>query len=386
MMLLVSFFYLISSIDYVCSSPLAHAPPPKGAKLISVSLFLRHGIRTPSNEWLHGDELGQWYCDSEDSYSPRYYFSTVDNASRRYFNQMDYKLMKFPPVGDLLIQGMEQHYELGKYMQKYYGEELRFIPKLLNRSLLGLRSSFIERTFRSGEAFMEGLYPPAVPNELIEFETGTQTTDPLYVLTNNCEELNEDYNVFVKSEEFIRRRDNAKVLYAPIYEKNNRKFDGFDWLFVGDFIASYICSGNALPSYVTDEMIVQSRKDIAFLSYGLFNITKGRAASPVLREYFRNTDQQLEGKTDKRFWLYSAHDTTIISLLELFGNYDDALPPFRSHLAIEIWEKSDGKKYVRFDYNGDLVKFDIFNGKTFVEYNEFKKKLQPYLNYCKEFE
>ena len=133
-------------------------------------------------------------------------------------------------------------------------------------------------------------------------------------------------------------------------------------------------------------MIVQSRKDIAFLSYGLFNITKGRAASPVLREYFRNTDQQLEGKTDKRFWLYSAHDTTIISLLELFGNYDDALPPFRSHLAIEIWEKSDGKKYVRFDYNGDLVKFDIFNGKTFVEYNEFKKKLQPYLNYCKEFE
>ena len=95
---------------------------------------------------------------------------------------------------------------------------------------------------------MEGLYPPAVPNELIEFETGTQTTDPLYVLTNNCEELNEDYNVFVKSEEFIRRRDNAKVLYAPIYEKNNRKFDGFDWLFVGDFIASNICSGNALPS------------------------------------------------------------------------------------------------------------------------------------------
>ena len=122
-----SFLTFTISITMQCESPLKHAPLIPNAKLVSFALFLRHGLRAPINihDYLDRSEVGTWICDSDDSEAPRNHFSIHPNfnqnpskISRRYFNQLDANLVEYPPncqAGDLLVQGMKQHYELGIY-------------------------------------------------------------------------------------------------------------------------------------------------------------------------------------------------------------------------------------------------------------------------------
>ncbi|KAH0796056.1 histidine acid phosphatase [Histomonas meleagridis] len=387
--MLFLFISEILSIDYVCDAPLAHADPIANGKLISVSLFLRHGKRTPMDKWFPEELRGSWVCDSDGtSLAPRIYLSSTNNKTRRYFNQLDYTLVQYPPncqPGELVVDGMRQHHELGIYHQLYYGEQLRFIPKLIDPELLNLRSSYVERTFRSGESYMYGLYPPVQPGESITFTTGTATVDPISPSYDSCSDLMNDWNKFISTPEYIARRENARRIYKPIYDALNRTFADVDWMFIGDLLASYICNGQPLPTYITEEIIAQSKKDIAYYSYGLYNITRGNAGSGIWREYFRNTNSQLNGETKKKFWVYSGHDTTIMAMLSTLGIYKEELPPFRSHLAVELWEINN-EKYVRLDYNGELVPIDFAGGNELVKYSEFEEKMKQYLVYCKEYE
>ncbi|OHT06690.1 histidine acid phosphatase [Tritrichomonas foetus] len=400
MMLLFCLSYLIKSYSLQCSSPLKHAEPVKNAKLVSFALYLRHGMRTPLMPYTNRTYIGQWICDSESAYAPRNHFSVhKDGISRRYFNQLDRTLVEFPPncqTGDLLLQGMEQHHELGEFYRNYLVEELHFLPKLVHPELMKLRSSFVERTFRSAESFLAGFYPPVTPGERLSIITGTDSSDFLYPDAYFCSDLMKDWEKFTSSEKFIERREKARVLYKDLYNRLNLTFDGENWLYIGDYLNTMTCTNQELPDFVkevvTDELFEQTQKDIAYYSYGHYSIRRGVGASAILRDLFNNIDAQLEGKAEERFFLYSAHDSTLASILSAFGIYSEELPTYRSHLAFEIWENEANdkggskEKYVRVVFNGEPIVLDQENKNVFVKYSDLKLELAQagVLDYCRK--
>lgn len=399
------FFFSTLTLSYTmqCESPLKHAPPVSNAKLVSFALFLRHGIRTPvyTHKYLSRSEVGTWICDSEDSEAPRNHFSIYPNIdqsfskiSRRYFNQLDTNLVEYPincQAGDLLIEGMRQHYELGQFYQKYLIHELHFLPRLIHTEYMDLRSSYVERTFRSGESFMAGLYPPVLPNESITFTTGSDSLDYLTIDASFCADLQKDINKFGQSKELTDRINENRILYKEIYEALNSSVDESNWRHLGDILGLAYCTNQKFPKaiehLITEEIFNRSQTDSGFYYYKLYSVRKGVSSAPIFRDLFSKLDEK---GTSKRFFLFSAHDTTLASILSTLGYTDDKLPTFRSHLAFEIWEKPEGsgKKYIRVVMNGDEVNIgDEDEIITLMEYNAFKEKLAKIgiNNYCPEY-
>ena len=294
-------------------------------------------------------------------------------------------------AGDLLIEGMRQHYELGQFYQQYLIQELHFLPRLIHPEYMELRSSYVERTFRSGESFMAGLYPPVSPNEFITFTTGSESLDYLTIDASFCSDLAKDVNTFDKSEKLTNRIEQNRILYKEIYEALNATVDKSNWRHLGDILGLAYCSNQNFPKaiehLITEEIFNHSQTDSGFYYYGLYSVTRGVSSAPIFRDLFNKLDEK---NSSKRFFLFSAHDTTLASILATLGYVDDRLPTFRSHLAFEIWEKpkGSGKKYVRIVMNGDEV--NIGNGNdivTLMEYGAFKEKLAKIgiNNYCHEY-
>jgi len=393
-MLLFFAFSIVNSYVLTCQSPTEHAPGYSNLTLISFSMVTRHGMRTPMDSYSSRELNGFWMCDDSSAQSPRMHVSNSNGTMRRYQRVQDPKYVEFPPncdEGELILRGMEQHLELGQFYRKFLVDEIHFLPPYLDQSNIRIRASKVERCIRSAVSFLNGLYPPASPGERIQIITGTSGSEFLYPSSGGCDDLRNTWNQFVSSTEFQNRMNSSKELYAEIYQKLKLTPDLTNWMFLGDWMTSYLCTNQTLPLVdpLPDNIIQQSLKDIAYFSYGFFNTQRAVAASPIWRHIFRDIDDFLAMKPGSgKFQLYSAHDTTIIALLVSLGYVDEKLPPFRSHFAIELWRDTKSVLYIRFVFNGQPVGIDFMNNQTLVEYSVLKGKMAQRgdLNYClKEF-
>ena len=386
------FLTFIKSYELTCQSPLKHATPIPNSKLLFFGLVTRHGMRTPMDSYSPPETTGFWRCDGSSAQAPRMHVSNHNGIYRRYARVQDPKYTMFKPncdEGELILEGMEQHFELGSFYRKFLIEEMKFLPPYLDKDLLSVRASKVERCIRSAVSFLNGLYPPAVPGERIPIITGTNSNEFLYPSSNGCSDLQKTWDKFIATDEFINRMNSSITLYSEIYEKLKLKPDITNWMFLGDWMISYLCTNQSIPIIpnLSDNIIQQSIKDIAYFSYGFFKTDRAVAGSPIWRRIFKDIDDYLSGKSNiGKFKFYSAHDTTIIALLVSLGYYDIKLPSFRSHFGIEIWEDLNSKILIRLVFNGEPVPIDFMNNETIINYGTLKTIMAQRgdLNYCKK--
>ena len=94
----------------------------------------------------------------------------------------------------------------------------------------------------------------------------------------------------------------------------------------------------------------------------------------IYRLAFRDFDAFINGSTTKKFNFYSAHDSTIAACLNSLGISDEVLPPFRSHLTLELWQQGSAEPEIRMVYNGDVVNLKS-DGTQLMKYKDFKSML-----------
>lgn len=382
-------FSLVNSYSITCRSPLKHADPIKGHKLAWLGVVTRHGMRTPMEAWTPREVSGTWICDDNDAFAPRMHVSPYNGFNRRYQRAIEPKYAPFQPnceAGELTIDGMEMHHELGQFYRNWLVNETKFLPPYFSKDMVSIRASKVERCIRSAVSFLDGFYPPAKPGERIQLVTGTDYREFLYPVASGCADLQKVWDEFVATEAFQKRMKSSKALYENIYKKLNITADETNWMFIGDWISSYFCSEQDVPIVkLSDEQITQALKDIAYFSYGFFGQGRAVAASPIWRNIFADIDDFISKKSSSKFRLYSAHDTTIAALLTSLGFTDDKLPPFRSHLDLELWQK--GSQYVfRVVFNGEPIAVDFMDNKTENNFIKLKQKMSSRgdLKYCME--
>jgi len=66
------------------------------------------------------------------------------------------------------------------------------------------------------------------------------------------------------------------------------------------------------------------------------------------------------GSKRMKMYLYSCHDSTLVSILLALGCYDDEWPPYASDIAFELYEDNQQKHYVKLRYCGK-VRFALLN-------------------------
>lgn len=116
---------------------------------------------------------------------------THPNQSRRFKQILDPRLVEFRPncrAGDLLLQGMEQHHELGQLYHNYFYDKTKLFVGSPRKSEVFLRASDFERTFRSAQSFLDGLFPPENPGEVLVINHGTVESEILRPGTSLCKD------------------------------------------------------------------------------------------------------------------------------------------------------------------------------------------------------
>lgn len=375
---------LTLSVDLHCDSPLITADPVDDAELLYIAVLARHGKRTPIKTLLKGSESDMWNCDRVDAQSPKNSISRYNNYSRR-IQRVVYGA-PFPnncELGELTIEGMDQHLELGRFYREWLVDKMQFLPEWFTSDLVKVRSSYTDRCQRSAVSFMNGFFPPDAPGHTIRYNTGSERKEWLQPNPYMCDDVKDLYDKFVSSEVYKQRVLESDKIYANLYKELNITSSNTTWIHLADWIYSYMCVIGSVPKISpTEEQLQRVVDDIGFYSYQYYKTDKKVAASPIWRHILKDIDNFLNNKEGK-FQLYTAHDATITALLASL-DYDESFnPPFRSHMSIELW-KSRNDVCIRFVFNGKAINSTLFNSSELIPLKNFKKTLKEggYLDHC----
>jgi hypothetical protein len=307
-----------------------------------------------------------------------YFVEVVRHGARAPSDFVEWDTEERWPYGEsyLTPEGMRQHYLIGSFLRERYITTQHFLPEFYNRSSLYLVASTKERAQRSLFSQMLGLYPsrPAV-------NYSVPITVPLN--TNISLDFGSlylpvwDMHVF-QSDPMLHADDNCSIY--DDYTKSRKKTDGFQELFEGyqdlvnkvkqkyglskkkaqtmllDIISSIRCnnfSGNSWDPEFDDEFIRRGeelyRKTKLYKSYEPDFVARF-TGSVFFNDFLAQLEAVKSGTMDRKASIYSAHDTTLLSLFGTLGLTYQGWPPFASMFLFEVLKEPEGY-FIRVMFN-----------------------------------
>ncbi|EAY17030.1 Histidine acid phosphatase family protein [Trichomonas vaginalis G3] len=358
-----------------CVAPLKE-PKPLNSALLTVLTVFRHGARAPIDSWARKNESGTWICDSPDAIAPDYEPDS-NRKFRRYHKVID--TTPFPPncdSGSLIIEGMQQLKELGAYFRSYYVDKLKFIQPNFDPFEIFIRSSRSPRCQTSLRSFLQGLFPESPRSEIITYLTGAGANEPLNPDPYTCKDMVDAYAEFISTPSYKARANVSLALQKPLYEYLNLTADDQNWMWLGDWMYSFVCSNQPIPSIVTDEMFDVAMNDTLYYSGGFAEQYPDIMSGGSFRTLFEHIDAVLSEKRRSKFGIFSAHDSTVTAIMTKLGHpFKVDIPPYRSYITFEIYKDLN----VRVLFNGEPVTID---GQEVIRLSKLRAKVVDTFSKC----
>jgi hypothetical protein len=280
----------------------------------------------------------------------------------------------YPPTcsdGSLLDRGFDQMKSLGALYRSYLVDATSLLPDRFVPSRVFVHTSWLRRTQESALAFFEGLYPASSAGETLDIDAGDHSDPMLSCFDASTDDFAGGVADFVNSDPDIRNRLRRAVdLYSPLFEHYNISGrSALEYLTIADLFHPYRCGNGELSEMLNDELFQHMLADMAAVELGYISANRQAAYVPLKAMVLRELDAQFAQEKAARFTLFSGHDVTLITLLAGIGYKGLRSPPqYASHLAIEIWHSD--RPYVRFVFNGEVVKVD---GRELLPLSEYRE-------------
>lgn len=371
-----------------CVAPTSLAPPVPNATLLQVQVLIRHGSRAPGSDYFNSGETQEWICDSDEAHVPRVYSAPVKHP-RDYLEIIDKRSVQYKPncrPKDLLVSGMQQHYELGREYRKRYVDELKVLPENYDPKHIYVRASELDRTVRSAMSFMQGMYKPVNGNEVIDLVTDNDAAGIMHPSENWCNEIKNIVNDLTDVPQFKEYFDEFSAKFKTDYEKVAGSWNAKKVKKLCSYIIMADCTNHTLPANISDDFIGECQNLVNYYQFMQNDNDKyrGVASSPLLREMIRIADDLIGMINDYKFVLLSSHDTAIAAILSTLGYEYHNQPAIqvRSHLDFELWYLNNAI-YGRFVFNGKVLKLPFLSEELFL-YANLKIQLMKlgYLSHC----
>lgn len=258
-------------------------------------------------------------------------------------------------LGSLTQRGIDQQNQLGKLLRKEYIEDSGLLPSEYKEGTIYARSTETGRTVGSAEALLNGLYPPNTRGgQNISIDVIKKDKDDLLFVRPNDTLFSTIKLHFLKRKWWKDKTQTIGDKLQNWSKATGMRLDNFDLLTnLADNLFIRQLHHVPLPSGIDSQ---SASEIISLAEWGMVTKFKQPEVSGPTGKIFLSTLQNYVKKsihhnTDLLYVLFSAHDSTIMSVLSQLGVNFEKVPEYASRLNFKLIENS-GKYEIKSSFNG----------------------------------
>lgn len=295
--------------------------------------------------------------------------------------------------GQLTPLGMRQEYNLGSKLRHRYVEETHLLPQNYQPGTLYARSTSVERTLMSAQAFLMGLYPPgtgpSMPNSKDPALPHASQPIPIFtspfkyddVISKNLprEEYERIMNDIHSTPQWKNKNDELKSQYARFSTLTGVNIKGLESLrMLGDTLYIHQLYHAPMPQNMSDEdinSIIEASKFV-FITEAESKVATIALYQQLMTTIAKYLEEGSRQSSDLKYVLLSAHDVTIAGALSYMDiSLNGTLPPYASDLNFSLYENGFNHYIVKVTYNDAPISIPAC-GKAQCELDQFLQILR----------
>ncbi|KAK2581528.1 hypothetical protein KPH14_005186 [Odynerus spinipes] len=258
-----------------------------------------------------------------------------------------YQMHDFYPVGrgELTNNGKKRAYRLGKFLRLKYGN---FLSKIYTPGLITARATDYSRTKMSLDLVLAALFPPEDIQKWHD-ELNWQPIPITYVpisrdnllLSDGCPLFVEEYNRVLGTPEVIEKMSKFSEMNSNLTKWTGKNISTpLDMYDLYTVLMAQWMMGLPLPEWTISVFPDGQLRDGINYAFQVANSNpklRRLYGGPLLRKMIEDMVASRDGELQKRqLNLYSAHQTSIGSMLNVLNVYKPHVPEYSSAVILEL--------------------------------------------------
>ncbi|XP_042282251.1 lysophosphatidic acid phosphatase type 6 isoform X3 [Thunnus maccoyii] len=283
--------------------------------------------------------------------------------------------------GQLTTVGMQQLYELGKRLRKRYIEEAAFLAPTFSPAEVYVRSTNIVRTIESAKCLVAGLFQQK-QKEIVPILTTEAESEILYPNYHGCKLLK-----ILGSHRWAESStlpDIAADLQSIQNALGIAAHQHVDFILIRDDMVARETHGLPCPPVLDTWRDIVEQRAVDMMCH-IYEPSKSEnlqlCVGPLLHMLLFNIEEKLQGTSsepNRKLFLYSAHDTTLIPCLMALGIFDMRWPPYAADVTLELHQhRQTNEAFIKVSYLGQDHLLPGCSG-VYCPLQEFKQALSAY--------
>lgn len=256
--------------------------------------------------------------------------------------------------GQLTTIGMQQLYDLGVRLRKKYIQEEPFLTPTFNPKEVYIRSTNIVRTIESAKCLVAGLFQQEQAG-VVSILTDKAEKEVLYPNYHGCKLLK--LLIGNRWAESSTLPDIAADLQNIQEDLGVDAQQRLDFILIRDDMVARETHGLPLPTVLEQWRSTIEQRAVDMI-YHIYEPSKRQnlqmCVGPLLNMLVTNMEDKIQSspsKQDRKLFLYSVHDTTLMPCLMALGVFDMKWPPYAADITLELYQhRQTNQHYVKVSY------------------------------------
>ncbi|MEQ2286466.1 hypothetical protein AMECASPLE_002795 [Ameca splendens] len=276
---------------------------------------------------------------------------------------------------------MQQLYELGERLRKTYIEETPFLSPTFIPTEVYVRSTNIVRTIESARCLIAGLFQQK-QKDIVSILTTEAESEILYPNYQGCKLLK--VLLSPRWAEVSTLPGIAADLQSILSALGIEAHQHVDFILIRDDMVARETHGLPSPPVLSSWRNTVEERAVDMICH-LYEPSRREklqlSVGALLHVLLDNIEKKLEGSSaeaNRKLFLYSAHDTTLIPCLMALEIFDMKWPPYAADVTLELHQnRKTGDTFVKVSYMGQDQLIPGCSG-VYCPLQEFKQEHLPH--------